>query len=357
VRANLEKSYTDGKKDVIVPLSARPLVSIVTTNLNYGEFLEDTILSVLRQDYEHVELVIVDGASTDNSLGIIRKYAEDPRVRWVSEPDKGHMDAVNKGVAMARGEVLGIQHSTDTYQPGAIRAAVNEFQADPLLAFVGGRTQTIDEHGFAVDDPDQSEFDRSEMTMDDIVGFVNYPGIQGSFFRRTLLLAIGGFVHSCHTNTYLHYFLEAAQIGRRAMRVPALWGNSRTHPHHAHVTHQMFKGLHYADQRKAACRENEERYRAFLSAGQIRSLRRAGYEYELRARVRRLHQIVRILPPMVTYLRSGGSFLWVMGQYRALAKRALSRLARGKAKKRLRQGPNTRWFLPAQQERNLLGYR
>ncbi|MBI4283683.1 MAG: glycosyltransferase, partial [Chloroflexi bacterium] len=128
-------------------LPRKPLVSIITSNLNHGAYLEDTILSVLEQDYDPIELIIVDGASKDNSLDILHKYGRDRRVRWSSEPDQGHIQALNKGLKLATGDIIGFQHSSDTYQPGAIKEAVQEFASDPFLAFVGGSIQITDARG------------------------------------------------------------------------------------------------------------------------------------------------------------------------------------------------------------------
>lgn len=323
-------------------IQANPLVSIVTSNLNHGDYLEDTILSILRQDYAPLELIIVDGASRDSSLEVIRRYADDPRVRWISEPDRGHMYAVNKGVELARGEILGIQHSTDTYQPGAIRAAVREFCADPRLTFVGGLVQTIDVQGFVQEDVHQPKFGYSDVTVDEIVRFTDYPGIQGSFFCRSRLMTIGKFVHSCHTNTYLRYFLSTVAAGGRAVRVPAVWGNYRAHPN-PNDQRYKYKGLAYARQRREACRENGAEFRYRLSATQLQVLCRAGDEYEIRFRIEQRRHVVRAIPVVIRYCWLGGSFAWVMARYRSLARRLWAKLTAGK--KPPRQAACTRWFV------------
>src|SRR4030067_3134955 len=92
-----------------------PLVSIITPSLNQGEFIEETILSVKNQTYENIEHIIVDGGSTDDTLNILKKYAGSYRMRWLSEPDNGMYQAINKGMRLANGEILAYLNSDDLY--------------------------------------------------------------------------------------------------------------------------------------------------------------------------------------------------------------------------------------------------
>jgi glycosyltransferase involved in cell wall biosynthesis len=98
---------------------------------NQAPFLEEAITSVLGQDYSTIELVVMDGGSTDNSIEILKKY--DGRIaNWVSEPDGGQSDALNKGFHKLNGEIIGWLNSDDTYQPGAF-AQVAQVFADPNI--------------------------------------------------------------------------------------------------------------------------------------------------------------------------------------------------------------------------------
>ena len=127
-------------------MSDLPLVSIVTPSYNQGRFLEATLRSVLEQDYPNIEYLVVDGASTDNSVEIIRKYA-DRITWWVSEKDSGQSEAVNKGLRRARGEIVGWLNSDDLYQPGAVSAAVAAFRSHPEAGLFYADALAIDANG------------------------------------------------------------------------------------------------------------------------------------------------------------------------------------------------------------------
>jgi glycosyltransferase involved in cell wall biosynthesis len=92
-----------------------PLVSIVTPSYNQGDFIEATLLSVKNQDYPNIEHLVIDGGSSDNTIEILKKYEKEYNLKWVSEPDKGQSDAVNKGFQKAGGQIIGWLNSDDVY--------------------------------------------------------------------------------------------------------------------------------------------------------------------------------------------------------------------------------------------------
>jgi glycosyltransferase involved in cell wall biosynthesis len=124
----------------------QPLVSIITPSYNQARFLEATIQSVLSQDYPNLEYIIVDGASTDGSVEIIQRYTSQISL-WISEPDHGQTDAINKGFSHAHGEVFAWLNSDDTYLPGAITQAIEFMHSHPQAAMVYGDAYLIDEQG------------------------------------------------------------------------------------------------------------------------------------------------------------------------------------------------------------------
>jgi glycosyltransferase involved in cell wall biosynthesis len=127
-------------------INERPLVSIVTPSYNQAEYLEETIQSVLSQTYSPLEYLIVDGGSTDGSKDIIQKYSEH-LAWWVSEPDHGQTDAINKGFAHARGEILAWLNADDLYEPQAVEEAVHYLVHNPQVGMVYGDALLIDKQG------------------------------------------------------------------------------------------------------------------------------------------------------------------------------------------------------------------
>jgi glycosyltransferase involved in cell wall biosynthesis len=113
-----------------------PRLTIVTPSLNQGRYLERTIRSVLDQGYPNLEYIVVDGGSSDESVKILRRY-DDRLAYWVSEPDSGQANAINKGIARATGNVVAYINSDDYYLPGAFEAALPLFE-DPATRWVAG---------------------------------------------------------------------------------------------------------------------------------------------------------------------------------------------------------------------------
>ncbi len=125
---------------------AGPLVSIVTPSYNQGRFIERTILSVKNQDYPSIEHIIVDGNSSDDTTDVLRRYEKTYRMQWSSALDSGQSEAVNKGLALCRGEVIGWLNSDDVYVPrDAVASVVGAFAAHPEANVVYGNVLEIDD--------------------------------------------------------------------------------------------------------------------------------------------------------------------------------------------------------------------
>lgn len=167
-----------------------PLVSIVTPSLNQGAYIEHTIRSVLEQDYPHIEHLVMDGGSTDGTVAILRRY-DDRLAGWVSEPDGGQTQAINKGFRRAKGDILAYINSDDWYEPGAVRAAV-DCLAHTEAAWCVGEAGHVHADGGEVErwvpapPPDEGERWRVP------VGPYAVPQI-GCFWRRPLFERLGWF--------------------------------------------------------------------------------------------------------------------------------------------------------------------
>lgn len=123
-----------------------PRISIVTPSYNQARFLEATMRSVLDQGYPDLEYLVMDGGSTDGSVEIIETY-QDRLTYWVSEPDQGQADAINRGFTRATGDILAWLNSDDTYEPGTLLAVAEAFARDPGARLVYGEGWYIDEMG------------------------------------------------------------------------------------------------------------------------------------------------------------------------------------------------------------------
>jgi len=202
--------------------SAMPWVTIVTPSYNQAQFLEETILSVLKQDYPRLEYIIVDGGSQDRSVEIIQKYAH-RLAWWVSEKDRGQVDAINKGFARAKGDIWAWINSDDTYLPGAISEAVAFFQSNPQARFVYGNANLIDEHGNLLGPFPARQTDYRRL----LRGFVHIPQ-QATFWRADLWREVGPLKVDYYFAFDYDFWVRAARI-TPLYYVNRLWANFRLH--------------------------------------------------------------------------------------------------------------------------------
>jgi glycosyltransferase involved in cell wall biosynthesis len=193
-----------------------PLVSIITPSYNQGQFLEMTILSVFNQDYPRIEYLVIDGASNDNSVEIIPRYA-DRLAYWVSEPDRGQSHAINKGLSRANGTILGWVNSDDVLMPGTISRLVDAFKQNKDIDVIYGHLDRIDTQGKLVPTPtlpkDRVVFDKHTAMMECVV---NQPGC---FWRRCIMEKVGLLNESLHYGLDYEYWTRMLLAGAKFKRL------------------------------------------------------------------------------------------------------------------------------------------
>jgi glycosyltransferase involved in cell wall biosynthesis len=119
-----------------------PKITIITPTYNHSIFIERTIQSVLGQKYPNLEYIIMDGGSTDGTLEIVKKYAE--QIILITEKDRGMYNAINKGMNIAKGDIIGYINSDDIYEPGALLRVGKYFLENPTVCWLSGKCKIID---------------------------------------------------------------------------------------------------------------------------------------------------------------------------------------------------------------------
>ena len=203
-------------------MTDQPLVTIITPSFNQARYLEATIQSVLSQDYPRIEYMIVDGGSTDGSVDVIKKY-ESKLAWWVSEKDKGQTDAINKGFAPAKGDILAWINSDDTYEPGAVNAAVKYLQEHPEVGMVYGDCNFINESGRIIGKFGSAQTNYRLLRQ----GYAHIPQ-QTMFLRADLWKKVGPLDPSFYFA--MDYDLWTRIASRSEIKyVPQTWANFRLH--------------------------------------------------------------------------------------------------------------------------------
>jgi glycosyltransferase involved in cell wall biosynthesis len=201
-----------------------PLVSIVTPSYNQSRYIEQTIQSVLDQDYSHIEYIVIDGNSTDGSVDIIRKYAAS-LAYWVSEPDRGQTEAINKGWSMSHGEFIAYLNSDDTYVvPDAVRKGINFLLAHPDVAMVYGDAYTIDSNSRIIERQHLPDYDYVRLVRE-CRCYIMQPA---TFMRREVLDSVGYLDPSLYYAMDFDYWLRLG-LSHKIAHLPEPLSHFRVH--------------------------------------------------------------------------------------------------------------------------------
>lgn len=200
----------------------QPLVSIVTPSYNQASYLEETIHSVLDQEYQNIEYLIVDGGSTDGSVEIIHKYS-DRLGWWISESDQGQTEAINKGFSKAKGEILAWLNSDDTYLPSAVSEAAAYLVSHPQVGMVYGDANLIDEKGRILGSFPARQTDYQHL----MLGYVHIPQ-QAAFFRAELWRQVAPLDPTFYFAMDYDLWVRLSKLTELRYH-PRLWANFRIH--------------------------------------------------------------------------------------------------------------------------------
>lgn len=218
-------------------------VSVVTVSYNQARFLPQALESVIKQDYRDVEHIVVDACSTDGSQEILRRYA--PRLsRLIIEPDQGPADGLNKGFAVASGEIFAYINADDALLPRALSKAVQALASYPS-------TDVLHAHALIVA-PDGTPMQRFRSSRFDLMRFVyggtNLPQ-QSTVFRAEAFFESGGFNRHNHTCWDAELIVDLALAGARFQRINDFWSIFRIHPNSISGSGRL-EAAYFADQRR-----------------------------------------------------------------------------------------------------------
>ncbi len=202
-----------------------PKITVVTPSFNQGRFIEETIRSVLLQSYPNLEYFVIDGGSSDETVGILKKY-EPWLSYWVSEKDQGQAHAINKGFARAAGDWIAWQNSDDFYYPGALHAVGCAAMRNADADVVYGDKDYVDQAGGFL-------FTARAKDPHELGNMIPWPCVNSevTLFRRRLFAAEGFRVNEQRRH-YMDYelFLDLLFAGKRFVHAPGVRAGFRQHP-------------------------------------------------------------------------------------------------------------------------------
>jgi len=217
-----------------------PKITIVTPSYNQGQYLEQTILSVLGQQYPNLEYIIMDGGSSDDSLEIIKRYA-DKLAYWQSKPDHGQVDAIAQGFEMSKGDILGWLNSDDILLPGCLRIVGSRFSDTPSMVTLSGRVVYIDSEG----KPFRAGVPIRRKTWRHMLFHHHTMGQMATFWTRSAYETVGGLDTTLTFSFDFDLFVRLKQIGEIYLINDYLAG-FRWHP--SQKTHRLVKTNQMEDQ-------------------------------------------------------------------------------------------------------------
>lgn len=230
------------------------MISIITCNYNLGHLLTETVDSILNQNIDKLESIIIDANSDDNSLQIIKKLSiKDQRIKFLSEDDEGHFYGINKGLKLVKGNIIGMLHCSDVYEKNIFNLVNEEFKKDPDLWILGGSNILKFKNKKQYSINKKAKY----LNVNDIVNF-DFPAIESTFFRKEVFTEFGNFstnrfLKRCHTNMFINYFLGTIE---KQKKIKIINQNLSYHLEHDNIRPKNSRNSkttsHYSNGRKLA---------------------------------------------------------------------------------------------------------
>jgi len=171
-----------------------PKISVITTSYQHGDFIEDNIVSVINQNYSNYEHIIIDGGSTDHTLGILKKY---PSLKWISEKDDGQADAFNKGLSLSKGDIIFWLNSDDYLCPNIFNEIVRYFNVNPKSKIVTGNLIMVDINKNFI-----TKYKPDNLTYDNLLNGGKNATQPSTIIKKEVFDNVG------YLNTHFHYAMD-----------------------------------------------------------------------------------------------------------------------------------------------------
>jgi glycosyltransferase involved in cell wall biosynthesis len=199
-------------------------ISVVVPSFNQGEFIERTILSIIGQNYPNLELIVIDGGSSDDTVEVLKKYNK-YIAHWVSEEDRGQSDAVNKGLKMTTGSIIGWLNSDDIYLNDNLFTINKYFKSNKKTDIVFANYYFIDNNDFILSRRKEIKFNRNVCIWTKGCYHANCSG----FFRESVFEKIGYIDPDLHYSMDFEFYLRAYNKGQKISHYNEIWSGYRLH--------------------------------------------------------------------------------------------------------------------------------
>lgn len=182
-------------------------ISVITPSFNQGQFIKETIDSILNSEYDNIEYIVMDGGSTDNTIEILKSYGD--KIIWKSEKDKGQTDAINKGLKIATGNIICFLNSDDYYMSDTISYVMKYFAQNPDVYWLSGDYKIVDESGNEIQGFVKSYKNfLKKLPLKPTLKVVNYIIQPSTFWRREVFESVGEFDESLNYTMDYDYWLR-----------------------------------------------------------------------------------------------------------------------------------------------------